>query len=108
MEIAMAVDPIKDEMADVRSRLSALESRPASSSSSALSARHPVSPQFHGRVELADCIHRRPRNSQQMSKASYAQFASERDARTFLQSVRGKGTVFQTSSSRLTVKPAKS
>eukprot|EP00959_Pyramimonas_sp_CCMP1952_P274016 5727834-Pyramimonas_sp.AAC.1 len=38
-----------------------------------------------------------PRNSQTVSKASFLQFASDKDARDFLASVGGKGARLQTS-----------
>eukprot|EP00959_Pyramimonas_sp_CCMP1952_P409999 8592686-Pyramimonas_sp.AAC.1 len=38
--IAAAVDPLRDEMADFRSRLQAVESRPAPAATSSFSSRH--------------------------------------------------------------------
>eukprot|EP00959_Pyramimonas_sp_CCMP1952_P236672 4946134-Pyramimonas_sp.AAC.1 len=38
--IAGAVDPLRDEMADFRSRLQAMESRPAPAATSSFSSRH--------------------------------------------------------------------
>eukprot|EP00959_Pyramimonas_sp_CCMP1952_P254070 5307801-Pyramimonas_sp.AAC.1 len=49
-----------------------------------------------------------PRNARVVSAASYAQFASEHDARSFLSSDGGKGQSFTVSGATLVVKPAKS
>ena len=48
-----------------------------------------------------------PRNARVLAPASYAQFASEQDARSFLSSAGGKGKSFASAGATLVLKPAK-